>query len=321
VSDLALLVATSERYRPLAELTGRLLDRHWPGHPPTFYCGAGGPAAAPRESWLPLRDEPADWIGIALRAVHELRERGYRQAYLILDDHPPLFPCHVRHLGRTLPELMHRLGAASVGLYGWGQGKAARGRRLGRADGWLEHLATGYPWKFSLHPALWHLADLDAILATLAAELPITRRSPWAFERRAGREDGPLPESLHRRAFRIAGARMTAAPLRRELLRLERLGVRALRFAIRRLGSEGAARRLDGGAAALLSYYEGPYPLYRSGVVVRGRINQGCIRFLARHGRTRLARDLRDAVRAMAPEPRSDAPGAPVSLDRRAGGD
>jgi hypothetical protein len=321
--DLALLVVTSEAYRPLAELTGRLLDRHWPGHPPTFYCGASRGRAGTPDSWLPLRDEPVDWIGITLRAVGELRGHGYRQAYLILDDHPPLFRCHAPHLNRTLPQLMQRLGAASVGLYGWGQGKASRGTILGRADGWLERLGTEYPWKFSLHPALWHLEDLSTILEALAAELPVARRSPWAFERHAGRPDGPLPESLQRRAFRLAGTRMTAAPLRRELLRLERLGGRSLRFALRRLGGEAAAHGLDGILDVIVKYYEGPYPLYRSGVVVRGRINESCLRFLALHGRARLAREIRKAAQMMVPRPdrRLDAAHRAVALDPRASGD
>jgi hypothetical protein len=295
--DLCLLVVTYVAYEPLAALTGRIIDRHWPAHPPTFYCGADHPSA---DDWLPLRDDPADWMSIVLRAAREVRARGYRSVYLILEDHPPLFSCHARHLNRTIPELMQRLGAAIIALNGWGQGKPQYGSILGPDVWWLEHFPPGFLWKFQLNPALWSLEALETLLETLVAQLPPERRTPWAFEREGGRANAPLPETLKRGCYRVAGARMSGAPLRRGFMRMEKLGVHVWRFLAGRVGGQEAWSRADQKLDFILRYYEGPYPLYRNGILERGRLNESCLRYLTLHGRRRLARELRDTVQGMA---------------------
>jgi hypothetical protein len=294
--DLCILVVTCEAYRPLAELTGRILDRHWSVHPPTFYCGATNPSD---ERWFPLRDHPSDWMGIVLRATRDLRARGYRDVYLILEDHLPLFRCHAGHLNLTIPKLRARLDAALIALNGWGQGKPQYGPVLGPDFWWVEHLPLDFLWRFQLNPALWSLEALETVLEALVAELPLERRTPWAFERHGGRKDAPLPDRLKLGCYRVAGARMTVAPLRRGLSRAEKFGVHVLRFLARRVGGVEAWRRTDGVLNLLLRYYEGPYPLYRSGVLERGQINRSCLRFLALHGQPRLAREIADTVRGM----------------------
>lgn len=291
--DCCILVSTCDRYRAMAELTGRQLDRHWPGHPPVFYCGA---TSGDGETWLPLRDRPADWMGIVGRAVSELRRRGFRLGYLILEDHPPVFACAVEHLNRTLPGLMMQLGAAYIGLNGWGQGKPQRGVILGREHYWLEHLSRSFLWKFQLHPALWRLDALTAILEGLAPNLPLERRSPWAFERGAGREDAPVPEDLKERAYRVCGERMSARPVKARLVGLERLGVVLLRSALGRLLGDGARRRVEEVAGFVFGYYDGPYPLFRSGALVKGRTNPALVRFLTLHGRRGLAHEFQVAT-------------------------
>lgn len=291
--DCCILVSTCDRYRVLAELTGRLLDRHWPGHPPVFYCGA---ASGGGETWLPLRDHPTDWIGIVGRAVSELRRQGFRLGYLIMEDHPPVFACAVEHLNRTLPRLIGQLGAAYIDLNGWGQGRPQRGVVLGRKHYWLEHMSRSYLWKFQLHPALWRLDALAAILEGLAPNLPLERRSPWAFEEGAARKDALVPEDLKERAYRVCGERMSAWPVKAHLVGLERLGVAILRSALGRLLGDGAYRRVHEVAGFVFDYYHGPYPLFRHGALVRGRPNRGLVRFLTLHGRRGLAREIQVAT-------------------------
>jgi hypothetical protein len=296
--DLCLLVVTCVAYEPLAALTGRIIDRQWPLHPPTFYCGADRASGG---AWLPLRDDPADWVGIMLRATRDLRARGYRFTYLLLEDHLPLFRCHAGHLNRTLPALMHQLRATVISLSGWGQGRPQYGRILGPEAWWVEHHPVGFLWKFQLHPGLWSLEALETILAVLVAELPLSRRTPWAFEREAGREDAPLPAELKRGCYRVAGARMSAAPFRRGVASAEKFGVRVLRSLAGRVGGIDAYRRANEVLTFILHYYDGPYPLYRHGVLTKGQLNLRCLRFLAFHGRHDLIREIRDTVQAMAP--------------------
>lgn len=299
--DLCILTPTWVGYRRLAELTTRVIDRHWPDHPPIFYCGVPGREDEP---WLALRDDPADWIGFVHRAVRELRQRGYHRCYLVLEDHLPVFPCHAVHLNRTLPRLGDELDAAYVGLNGWGQGRPPAGVVLGPKRGWLEHLSREFLWKFQLHPALWRLDALEAILEALVAELPLELRTPWAFERRAGRADARIPEALKDGAYRVCGERMTAGPARAARVQLERFAAKAIRFAAGRLLGQPAWTRVDRLVAFLFQYYEGPYPLFLSGIMTKARLNRALIRFLRLHGQRALAREIEATVATMQREVR-----------------
>ena len=103
MADLCILIPTFERYRPIAEFTRTKIAEFWPAHPPFFFCGLAPRAA--EESCLELRDDPADWMALVRSACGDLRARGFTKCHLILDDHPPLEPCHARHLNETLPAL------------------------------------------------------------------------------------------------------------------------------------------------------------------------------------------------------------------------
>jgi hypothetical protein len=186
-----------------------------------------------------------------------------------------------------------------IGLKPWGAGVPHPGVDGRRERIWLEHHPPDFPWKLQLHPSLWSLAALETVLATLVAQLPLERRTPWAFERQAGRADAPLPDELKKSCYRVAGERLSAAPLRRDLLRLERLAVRLLRFVAGRLGGDPAWRRVDQTLGHALRYQDGPYPHYLSGVLRQARANEACLRFLALHGQGRLAREIRDTIRAL----------------------
>jgi hypothetical protein len=290
----SVLVATCEAYRPMAEVTAGLVARHWPGHPPLFFCGVAG---GPGEAWLPRRDDPADWMGILRAAVDDLEERGYVQSYLILEDHPPLFRCREEHLNRALPLLLARLDAAYIGLNGWGQGKPRRGPVLGPDALWLEQVAPSFPWKFQLHPALWRLRALRAILDRLIPALSLDQRTAWAFERRGGAlGDEDLPGGLARRAYRVCGHRTSASPARSALVRLARLAAVGVRALTGRVAGDRARRGVEEALQAVLGFYDGPYPLFRSGVLVKGQLNPHLVRFLRLSGRAALARRLAAAA-------------------------
>ncbi len=297
---LCVLISTCDKYRTLAEFTGRVIERYWPDHPPIYFCGCTNP---PAENWLPLRRPSADWMGITQEAVRDLERRRYTKCYLILDDQPPLYPCHERHLNDTIPRLLDKLDAAYIGLSGWGQGRPLNGTLLGADCFWLENVSTEYLWKFQLHPALWRVGALDEILTMLRRELPEDSHTPWAFERKAGASAANLPDNLKRGAYRICGERMSRNVTRRALVTAERSLFWAFRFLAGRLFGANVWRRLDEAFGFLSQYYEGPYPLIWSGVTRKGQINPQFVRFLKVHLHLRLLRELPTAADAW-PAPR-----------------
>lgn len=281
MNDLCILIPTFERYRTVAQFTRAKLDEHWPGHPPIFFCGLSGPAGD--ETFLPLRDDPADWMALVRTAVSDLQARGFRQCYLILDDHPPLDRCHARHLQETLPRLMDRLNASFINLLGWGQHRPRQGQILGAEDSHIEKPAREYPWKFALHPGLWDLRAFSDILDVLLKNSDLRERTCWKFERRAGMEDFPLPEQWRDTAYRVCGRAMSARPghpFRAWQRRAELAGFDLLRFFIRVLRGPQARERFDARYLGVYHFYEGPYPLFWSGLMKKGRLNSDLVFFL-----------------------------------------
>lgn len=284
-----ILVPSCDRYEQVATLTTRLISRFWDRHPPLALCGLSRSGHAR----LALRSDPADWMSVLRDAVEDLQGAGVRCCYLVLDDHPPLARCHARHLNRTLPALMPELSAACIGLNGWGPGREGRrpaGERLDGSRYRLEHLPAEYRWSFALHPALWSLDSLHALLEALIASLPPEHRSPWRFEREAVRAAGALPASVAREAYRVSGRDMTASRARRAIHLAALQGARAMRRATR--GTGALHRALHYRVDLLGQYYDGPYPLFWSGAVQAGKPNHALLEFLSMIGRRALAREL-----------------------------
>ncbi len=278
-----ILVPTCDRYRALADLTTSIIDRFWSHHPAIHYCGV---ADAPDPSWLPMARHFRDWIGIVRDACVALESRGATLVYLILDDHPPIDRCQARHLNHTLPEQMDTLGADCICLNGWErygrQGRLPVGEMVRDSGVVLERLPEDFRWRFSLHPALWRVAALVRLLDRFCERYPEQERTPWLFERQAVELSRGLLDGA---VLRVGGASMTAdgARRRRHVTRVSRLRL------LRKLGSASAAAALDDA----VQYYEGPYPLYWSGLVSGGRHNEGLYRFLAATGREPLAVEMR----------------------------
>lgn len=293
-SGLAILMPTWERGLPLARFTTGLLERFWPGHAPIFYCGAGGPT----EAWLPAgsRDQ-RDWMGLVLDGCRRLAERGYGQCYLVIDDHPPIGPCHEEHLNSTLPGLLKDLGGACIGLNGWGQGREVQGEILGPERYGLERLPESFPWRYSLHPTLWKTSALIAILEALTATEEPEGRTAWAFERRSGAfgPDGPAPGT----PYRVSGETMVSprCRLRRpRLLAAMRRLAGAGHHSFRLMHAPERLRQWDEGMRFLYRYYGGPYPLFWAGLVTKGAPHDDMLRFLRLFGEKEIAADFQREV-------------------------
>jgi hypothetical protein len=88
----------------------------------------------------------------------------------------------------------------------------------------------------------------------------------------------------YRPSFRVNGRRMRHAfsmtPIQR--VRLMRLHLAAA--AVHRLTPETPAEKYR----FLYRFYDGPYPLYWSGLLQRGRTHENCLRFLGELGETGL---------------------------------
>lgn len=290
---LCILLSTCESYRRIAEFTCSRIDRLWAYHPPIFCCGSN---SGNKKSWLPLVDEQTDWMKILFTATFELIDRGYSQVYLILDDHPPLWKCHEKHLNKTIPEMMAQLKAVYMGLNGWGQGRALTGSIMNNNYFRVENVSQDYLWKFQLHPALWDLFFLHQLLKGMIEKLPVELHSPWAFERRTGTVEADIPEEWKKSSYRICGQSMTRSSLRKNYFFLVRWIVKVMRFFAGKIIGIEAWKKIDQGFAFLFQYYEGPYPLIWSGAIKKGKLNKDLIRYLKFHGKIFFLNELKKSL-------------------------
>ncbi len=263
---------TAPRYLRLAQWTCGQIARFWPGHPRIFLCGSEGDFRA-----LPLRDDPKDWMKITASACADLLADGFRQAYVILDDHPPIAACHAEHLETTLPRMALELGMTSLVTGGYGP----LNRRKGAVERWEgfspERLPLSQPWKLPLHPALWDLQRLHDILVHLIGRLPDAEHTPWAFERiGSDLEKGGVREDWLSSCWRVS-ARETSTPearrlhdFRDSLLRKAMVicGYDALLF-----GGFSGREVFQNAVAGLRHPRIGPYPCFWSGVMKKGALN------------------------------------------------
>lgn len=288
-----ILVPTFPRQLPAARLTVELLNRYWPNHPEIFICGV----ETREEDVLPLTCDPADWIAVVLGGARELARRGYVRVFLILDDQGPIEACHEEHLNVTIPAWMTEFDAVYISLRGWDHRRNSSGKSLGEKYLHLQRQSATFPWRFALHPALWRLDVLIEMLAMVGREVPIEQHSAWAFERRAGRLEGEVAEKWGRATYRVHGRRMMKRPLSvfaRTVRHWIDGVIRNIDLALREppfLSQKWpiSMRRLL--ARVLMTddvRYQGPYPMFFSGFLIRGRINPHMAKFLYRSGQREL---------------------------------
>lgn len=274
--DVALLVPTCARYSPLAKSTAVLIDKLWNDHPPVYFCGMPNTIDP---MWLELARAEVDWIGITHDACVQLAARGYTMVYLVLDDHPPIAECHASNLNEILPALARRHAASCIALNGWEHGGRDGRRPIGTVlkarDSRLERLPPGFRWSFSLHPALWDLGALVRLLDGFITQFPIEPRTPWMFERRAAEMAQRLELCP---AYRISGRHTTISPMRWFRHEFARMICRVRR-------RFPASAGVDQAWNAAAQYYEGAYPLFWSGVMRQGKVNNQLLRFQESLGR------------------------------------
>jgi len=263
---------TAPHYLQLAQWTCGQIARFWPGHPRIYLCGAEGDDRA-----LPLRDDPRDWMRVVSAACEDLLADGCRQAYVILDDHPPIALCHGKHLAETLPRMAKELGATSLVTGGYGPLNGRKGKVV-RWNGYTpERLPLSQPWKLPLHPALWNLQRLHDILKHLITHLPEKEHSPWAFERiGSDPEKGGLSREWLSACWRVNAFEMSTSDARRLHGARDwflRQAMRVFLWDALAFGGRCGKEHLQKTISGLWHPRIGPYPCFWSGVMRKGQLN------------------------------------------------
>ena len=156
---------------------------------------------------LPFSGDVRSWIEVICSASRQLIEKGFQFVYLVLDDHPPVGPCHERHLNETLPSAMAALKACNLRLTGW-DGMTHYGTEAVKTGvPGLRRLGPGFQFHFQLHPALWDLRVLDALSQRF---LELGCKTAWDFERAARLNFEGLPVEWRQGGYIIEGRAMMA---------------------------------------------------------------------------------------------------------------
>jgi len=274
-SRVAILVPVWHSYRWMAPLTLRLLDRFWPSHPPVWFCGLGVCGSMPSLPVGPGTDL-TNWSAMVLEGVENLRRRGIELVYLVAEEHVPLAPCNEEALGATLPALMRGLPAVYISLMGWDNRRfPSKSPLLSSERHRLKHLVGERDPRFHLHPALWRIDTLEACCRLALAD-PGKNGSAWHFEKINDRECGNHPPAWKSECYQIDSASLRVnppGPVRRAAGSLEIMVFRKLMALVPLLRNPGLAAaymrcfRFDD------VYCDGPYPMFFSGIMAKGKIN------------------------------------------------
>jgi hypothetical protein len=276
----AILVSTFDRYEALARWTEDRIHKEWPEHPPVFFSGL---------SWctpesLGFEGDSKDWMSVTIQATQALRARGFSHAYLLLDDHPPVGKCNAPFLNEKLPRLALQINAAHISLLGYGQHRKQEGL-VEVFDGIrLERLPSSYRWKFSLHPGLWNLADLQFLLEQRMAQYAGRERTPWNFERHRDLPEDRATSHCGARCHRINGVESLVEARPMHLLREAWLRFEAdvAMFLAKLTAGMPARTSMEQKTLWRFGHYAGPYPLYWSGCLRQGKIHADFEKWLSR---------------------------------------
>ncbi len=277
--ELCILSPVWPSYRAFAPLLAECLERFWPGHPPLFF-------AAPTswnlpESSLDPGDDPHggnNWTWTLLQGVRKIRAQGYRECYLIAEEHLPLASCHKNHLEETIPDQARELGAKYVSLMGWDNRRYSfRSPVLpGQKHRWM-HLTGHRDPRFHLHPAWWDLETLEKC-CELSLENPEANGSAWHFEKICDLAGKRLPsESCYQISARAMSLR-SSAPW---LSGVERWIFNKL-MAMVPLLPDAWKRPYYDACGFDMVFCDGPYPMVFSGALAKGRMNPSLVRFSSR---------------------------------------
>ena len=278
MNEVGILLSTCDRYRPVAEWTESLIDRAWQDHPPVVRWGLG---------------DQRDWMTVTRDGVATMRKQGFRWIYLLLYDHPPVGPCHDLALNTVLPSLARELDAVNICLLGWGQRREKEGRKLSRRHSSLMRCDPGFRWKFSLHPSLWSVPELEELLETRIGQFAPADSTPWNFERHRDVAGGPVRAELLCRSYRVHGGAMARTSLLRDEFWRQPLlpAYDVYRFLLRIVRGQKARDAFDRESLWPYHYYRGPYPILWSGAVRAGEPSRDFENFLRFSGRRGLAQE------------------------------
>lgn len=276
MSRICILSPVHPDYAWLVPFLEELLAKYWPSHPEIRYC------LRPQEA---TADRPTTWCEITRDGVQSAREAGYDLAYLIAEEHAPLAACHETHLNETLPRLLADWDAAYIALMGWDNRRTpTKTRPMDAAHFKMIHLTGPRDARFGLHPALWRLdalADcLDATLAAGAAEA-----TAWRFEKISGKPDAPIPRRWIEGCYQICGRPLRLnppGPARSAAESAERFVFNKL-MALCPRGDHPMRKKFWDAAGFDNFFYDGPYPMFFSGLMAKGEINRWLVQWLVRH--------------------------------------
>ena len=288
-----LLVPVWHGYRWMAPLTLRWLDRFWPTHPPVWFCGLEQTDGLPLLPISPGTDL-TNWSAMVLDGVNQMRRKGFDLVYLVAEEHVPLAPCNEEHLNVTLPRLMKDLPAVYISLMGWDNRRfRSRSPVLAASQFKLKHLVSNRDPRFNLHPALWRIDALQKC-CELALEDTEKNGNAWHFEKCNTREN-----RMHSPEWKSQCYQIHSLSLRQNKPSFFRLAANSAEIFIfgklRALvplipNSDLAVRYLK--AIGIDNFYcDGPYPMFYSGLMAKGRLNSFLQKYLRRTASGRLMLD------------------------------
>jgi hypothetical protein len=279
-SDVSILVSVYHPYRWTAFFTHELIEKYWPDHPPLFFCGLT-PEEAGTLPHIPVGEPalPRVWGHFVLEACRELKKRGFTKTYFLLEDHPPLAPCHQDHLNRTLPGLLDGIPASYIGLMGWDNRRFVTKAPITGPHRFM-HLTVPRAPRFHLHPSLFRL---DALMACLELLIRHDKPTPWGFEKICDKPDADLPEEFKKSCYQICGEELALhppGPVGRLGGVLERFFYHRMMNLYAPLNRLGLGMKFWDGLGFDDFFYNGPLPMFYSGIMSRGRVNPFFLRYL-----------------------------------------
>lgn len=301
---LCILITVFHPYRWLAPFTWEMIEKFWPGHPPVYFCGLTSEEAGDLPH-IPVAHGslPRVWGDIALQAAKTLQADGFEAVYFFLEDIMPLDLCHAENLRGLLPSLLNSLPASYIGLMGWDNRRFATkaGEVLPPDRHRLLHLTTARAPRFHLHPALFRMEALVACLEALSTQ---EKRNGWGFEKLCEKLAAPLPDEFKQTCYQICGAELALkkpASVRRLFDSAERWVFHRAMSLVPLADRVGCGTRLAKAIGFDNFYYNGPFPMFYSGVMAGGRVNPFFLRYLERR-RDPVFRKLTEAAQEHAAE-------------------
>ncbi len=276
-----ILIPVWHSYRWMAPLTLRWLDRFWPSHPPVWFCGldrGGDLPSFPVSSGTDL----TNWSAMVLDGVKQMRSMGFEFVYLVAEEHVPLATCNEEHLNVTLPRLMGCLPAVYISLMGWDNRRfSSRSPVLPASCYKFKHLVGTKDPRFHLHPALWRIDALQTC-CELALEDAGKMGSAWHFEKINSRGSGCHSPEWKLQCYQIHSAALRLikpSAFRHAASSFENFIFNKLRALVPLIRSFRLAGRYAMAVGFDNVYCDGPYPMYFSGIMAKGRMNP----FLEKH--------------------------------------